>query len=264
MSSDRLRTQVQFEGIITNQTPENWNTLTKGYIKNFVFNSSHNVLLGEALMDDCLDFYYKGVISLNESIISIINKNFSWATVKIYYSVYYFLRCSLCCNNIGFVRKERDGYFFLNHLNESPQANGMPDHMAAISLFKRFFLNTDFLQSNNINDSNPYEWLRHQRENVNYRYRTFFEPDIPTIWETISQACDENGIDFWLKKYIADNIYSFLEDHAVLALPIRRLILTHSDLISNGFNQPIRADKKIKLNEMIANYSFLENFQPYY
>jgi hypothetical protein len=264
MSSDRLRTQIQFEDIISNNDRTVWQSLTKGQIKNFGFNPSHVVILNSALMDDCLDFYYKGVLSLNEGILAINKKNFSWATVKLYYSVYYLLRCSLCCHKIGFVRKERDGYFFENKNTEKPQANGKPDHMAAIDLFKKYFERTDFLQSNNINGTNPYEWLRHQRENINYRYRTFFEPDIPTIWETISQECDNDGLAFWIQKYIEDDIYPFLDDHAVLALPIRRLMLTHADLLAKNFRIVIKPDKEIKLNEIIRGDGYLSLLRPYY
>ena len=264
MSSDRLRTQIQFEGIVSGNDPLIWQSITKGQIKSFNFNPSHVVILESALMEDCLDFYYKGVLSLNEGILAINKKNFSWATVKIYYSVYYLLRSSLCCNKIGFVRKERDGYFFENKTTESPQANGKPDHMAAIDLFKKYFERTDFLQSNNINGSNPYEWLRHQRENINYRYRTFFEPDIPFIWETISQECDEDGLDFWIQKYISDDIYPFIDDHAVLALPIRRLMLTHADLIAKRFRIVIRPEKEVKLNKLMLEDKYLEHLKPYY
>ncbi|GAA4200763.1 hypothetical protein GCM10022289_13020 [Pedobacter jeongneungensis] len=264
MSSDRLRTQINFEHILSGNNEAVWLSLTKGQIKSFIFNATHVALFESAMLDDCLDFYYKGIISLNEGIIATNKKNFSWATVKLYYSVYYLLRCSLCCNRLGFVRKERDGYYFENNISHKPIALGKPDHMAAIDLFKNYFAATDFLQSNNINGTNPYEWLRHQRENINYRYRTFFEPDIPIMWETISQECDNGSLDFWIERYISDDIYSFLDDHAVLALPIRRLMLTHADLISKGFAITVKPEKLIKLNQFIAENDYLKRLRPYY
>jgi len=205
MSSEKLKTQTQFESILSGNDSAVWQTLTKGQVKRFVFTPSHVAILESALSNDSIDFYYKGLLSLYEGILSIKKKNFSWSTVKLYYSVYYFLRCSLCCNKIAFVRKERDGYFFENKVSESPKSNGRPDHIAAIDLIKQFFNATDFLQSNSINGANPYEWLRYQRENINYRYRTFFEPDIPMIWETISQSCENDGIDFWLYAVFSGN-----------------------------------------------------------
>jgi len=264
MSSEKLRTQLQFESVVSGNNPIAWQSLTKSQIKNFAFNASHIVIFESALSEDSLDFYYKGLLSLIEGIVSANHKNYSWATVKLYYSVYYFLRCSLCCNNIAFVRKERDGYFFENKLAETPKANGKPDHIAAIDLFKQFFSGTDFLQSNSINANNSYDWLRHQRENINYRYRTFFEPDIPAIWETISQESDDKGIDFWIQKYINEDIYSFLDDHAVIALPIRRLMLTHSDLVAHGYRTIVRPDKLVKLNDILRKEIYLTYLRNYF
>lgn len=264
MSSDRLRTQIKFEEILSGNNITVWQSLTKAQIKNFAFNNANRSVLQVALMEDCIDFYYKGILSLNEGIIAIETKNFSWATVKMYYSVYYLLRSSLCCNQIGFVRKERDAFNFDNNINGSPLANGKPDHMAAIDLFKKYFELTDFLQSNKINGANSYDWLRHQRENINYKYRTFFEPDVPVFWENVNQQCEEDGIEFWLRKYLDDDIYAFLDDHAVLALPLKRLLLTHKDLVTKGFIHIISPDKITKLNELIINHEYLRVLRSFY
>ena len=264
MSSDRLRTQLFFENILSGGNPNTWHSLTKGQIKNFEFTPTHVTIFEFALHDDLIDFYYKGILSLNEGIISSKHKNFSWATVKLYYATYYFLRASLCCKKIAFVRKERDGYHFNNIALDKPKANGKPDHMAAIDLFLQHFSATDFLQSNTINGMIPYEWLRQQRENVNYRHRTFFEPDISAIWDSISTEFDNDGMEFWIKKYIDDDIYAFLDDHAVLALPIRRLMLTHTDIKAAGYTTIVRADKLVKINSLIASDDYLKLLRPFY
>lgn len=263
MSSERLKTQVKFEDIVSGNDINVWSSLTKAQIKAFSLTAAHVSILDNSLRQDALDFYYKGLLSLYEGIIAVSNKGFSWATVKLYYSVYYFLRCSLCCHNIGFIRKERDAYHFENKLNASPIANGKPDHMAAIDLFKKYFFNTDFLQSNTLNNYNAYDWMRQQREHINYKNRTFFEPDIPPFWEAISVQCDSDGIDFWIRKYIEDDIYPFLEDNAVLAVPIRRLILTQSDLISKGHKWIVARDKEDNLSNHISMYGFLTHLKRY-
>lgn len=264
MSSERLRTQLQFENIIGGNDPLVWQNATKGQIKGFSFNPSHVVILESALSSDSLDFYYKGLLSLYEGLISLNKKNFSWATVKLYYSLYYFLRTSLCCKKIAFVRKEKDGYYFEAKPTKTPISNGRPaDHFAAIELFKQFFGATDFLQSNRIEGILPYDWMRHQRENVNYRHRTFFEPDTPNVWDVISQECDNDGLEFWIDKYLNEDIYAFLDDHAVLAIPLRRLKLTHSDLINQGFRIIVRLEKEEKLKELINENRFLTQLRPF-
>lgn len=212
------------------------------------------------------DFYYKGLLSLFESIVSVQEKLFSWATVKIYYSLFYLLRSSLCCKNIAFVRKERDAFYFQNSVGNSPiKVGGLykSDHRASIFLFTHFFKATDFLQSNSIQGKNPYEWVMQNRENVNYKYRTFYEPDILLMWDSISSSIDADGIDLWLHNYLNDNIYSFLEDHAIIALPLKRRILTNQDLINDGFTPLLETGKIQQLEEMINKYSFLRKFRSF-
>ena len=264
MSSDRLRAQLLFENILSGGNITKWQSLTKSQIKNFAFTPSHVIIFESALLAASLDFFYKGVLSINEGIISAKHKNFSWATVKLYYATYYFLRASLCCNKIAFVRKEKDGYHFENIPEDKPKRNSKPDHIAAVDLFKLHFSTSDFLQSNTINCINAYDWLRQQRENVNYKHRTFFEPDISNIWDSISTEFDNDGIEFWIRKYIDEDIYAFLDDHAIIALPIKRLILTHSDLRTTGCKTIISADKMTKLDSLISQDNFLKYLKPFY
>jgi hypothetical protein len=263
MSSERLRTQTQFEHILSGNDPAVWGSLTKGQIKAFQFNVANNAILESALIDDAIDFYYKGILSLYEALISSYEKSFSWATVKVYYSVFYFLRSSLCCKKVGFVRKSRDAYYFQNNLLESPKKLSSPDHKAAIELFVLFYGKSDFLQSNSINGTNPYEWLMKQRENVNYRYRTFYEPDVPSIWEVVAGNIESEGLEYWIKKYLDENIYAFLEDHAVVALPIKRLFLTHADMLNQNIRVLVKPEKQTKLLELSSKHSYLKILKPF-
>lgn len=267
MSSDRLRTQIQFESSLSAAAGIPWSKLTNSQVSTYSISATDKALYDSQLREDSIDFFYKGVRSLIESLISANQKWFSWSTVKIYYSVFYLLRSSLCSKNIAFIRKERDAYYFQNSIGNSPikvPGTYKTDHKGAIYLFKTFFNGTDFLQSNSINGENPYEWLMKNRENINYKFRTFYEPDIPLFWDSISSSFDTDGIQTWLDNYIKDDIYCFLEDHAIIALPIRRLILTYQDLKSSGISPPLHTAKFNDLENILKKESFLKSLKPYF
>ena len=266
MSSDRLRTQLQFENILGENDYSRWERLRDTEIKEFVLTAAHNIVLNTALINDSLDFYYKGIYSLYEAVIAVNRKSFSWATIKGYYSLFYFLRSSLCSNGIAFVRKGRDCYYFQNSLGDQPKkvsALHKSDHKAAIELSKIFNGRSDILQSNNIDSKNPYEWLMYQRENVNYKFRTFFEPGCPVFWSKINEGCDKEGINHWLQVYTKEIIYAFMDEHACLALPIQRLILTHKDICKNGIKPIMDVEKAERLLSIVSEYPFLGIFKDY-
>ena len=53
---------------------------------------------------DAIDFFYSGILSFAEGIDSIFLKRFSWATVKLYYSIYYLIRASMAANGYATLR----------------------------------------------------------------------------------------------------------------------------------------------------------------
>ena len=74
---------------------------------------------------------------------------------------------------------------------------------------------------------------------------------------------ESDGIEYWIEKYVKDDIYAFLEDHAVLALPTRRLILKHSDLINQNIRTVVKLDKENKLSALAKMSKCLEYLKTY-
>jgi hypothetical protein len=256
MSSERLKTQMLFQDILGDNDYQKFKKKKAPEIKNFSISRSHTILFQSTLRDDASDFYYKGIVSLSESLIATNFKRFSWATVKLYYSIFYFLRASLCLSDIGYVRKERDGYYFFNNAGNNFISIPSSDHVAAIELSIKYNSNTDIIQSNSIADHNPYKWLMKQRECVNYTNRTFYEPEFSDTWISISNAIDSDNLTYWITKYLNENLYSFLEDHAVLAMPLQVLSGTYKRFTLNDIS-PIKSEKMAHIQNLMQQNIFL-------
>lgn len=64
-------------------------------INNASVDQSDIVLYKDGITDDIKSFYYKSVLSYVEGLAAVSRKNYTWATIKLYYSFYFGLRCSL-------------------------------------------------------------------------------------------------------------------------------------------------------------------------
>lgn len=237
MNFERSKVQMAGEGLFNAFNIEEWNKIKSPELKNKVFTIEEAQRLKEALLLDSKGHYYKGMISLSEAIFSVSRSQYSWATIKLYYSVFYFLRASLACNGYGFLRKQRELFHFSAKENESfLVSRDSTDHKATILLFVKLFSLDDKLQTNKINDENPYKWLMDKREHINYKYNTFLEPGMPEFWEEIHEITKEDKLNKWINRYLHDKNYDycFLEEHACLSLPIKRMILTKKDMQNAG------------------------------
>ena len=136
--------------------------------------SQQEITLKSALIEDGKDLYYKGLLSLSEAIQSMYHRLFSWATVKAYYSIFYFLRSSLALRGYSLVRN-KSIYLLLIKSGISPvkksSHNYRNDHVSVINIYRDLYSNSDILQSNNIDGINPYEWMMEKRNQINYRQR---------------------------------------------------------------------------------------------
>ena len=64
-------------------------------IKNFAPDSFDINTYNSFINDDVKDYYYKAVLSFVEGIAAIRRNNLTWATVQLYYSIFYGVRCSI-------------------------------------------------------------------------------------------------------------------------------------------------------------------------
>lgn len=244
MSLNRYRAQQAFESFYGGLNTQQWKEV-KPDQKN-LSKSECSVLQGN-LNEDAKDLFYKGLVSIAEAISSIGHKRYSWATVKLYYSIFYFLRCSLACYGVIIIRCKKGIYYTKVREGETfTKVKERTDHKATIDIFNAIYGSGDILQSNFVNGKNPYDWLMGKREEVNYKDREFYEPLCPYFIEKINDHIKKDSLLKLVEKYINDKeyIYCFQEEDALLALPIKRLILTKEHMKSKGLINHLSEEKK--------------------
>ena len=102
---NRNRVQTKYERLIGITTPEELKDRKEDFKNHLLTESDVLTLLPEAKLD-ALDFFNNAVISLSEGIDAIYLRRFSWATVKLYYAIYYLLRASLAAKKYVLMRKQ--------------------------------------------------------------------------------------------------------------------------------------------------------------
>lgn len=251
-SFNRNRTQVLFESFFDSSTSTAWRNAR---LNTFAISILQANQIRQTLLEDAGDFYFKGTLSLCEAIFSLSNSLYSWATVKLYYSIFYFLRASLAIKGIALVRKERE-LFYLKSLPEQLciRARDRTDHKGTIFTFQDIFSASDILQSNQINGCMAYIWLMHRREQVNYKEREFHDPNCSDCWLGIDSDVKDGKLDDWISSYIDDSsyIFCFQEDHACLALPLKRMLLTKQDLVREGTEPMFSQQQQILLRKLLT------------
>ena len=254
MSSNPKRVQQRFESLFGGNNTNQWRQAKSSIVTSKQLSKSEATLFENDLKLDSLDLYFKGLLSLSEAINSINNHLYSWATIKLYYSVFYFLSCSLACYGIALVRRMRELYYVKAKYGELfHRTRDNTDHKGTIFLFQDLFNTTDKLQTNQITGENVYEWLMKRREEVNYKDREFHEPTEPDFWVEISRHVKSGKFEDLIETYINDNqfIYCFIDDHACLAMPIKRMQLTKMGLINNVTTNILTNDKKTCIEQLL-------------
>ena len=206
------------------------------------------------IKEDLKSLYYKSLLSYAEGLIAVKQNNLSWATVKLYYSVYYGLRCSLLCKNVVVARANRNLYFFkLDHGYQYQKPKDQTDHGGTIETYISLFSKTDYLCSNNIEDKNAYSWMKDCREIVNYKDAEFHDPDSTDMWNEVIAQIQSVGIKKTVKQYVEErDTYCFSPSTAVLAIPTNRIRSLAKELRNEGV-YPLSDERKEWIRSIISD-----------
>ena len=256
ISFNRHRAQLRCESIFNCTTPEQWKSAD---FKSLQLNSSQAVLLSADLKEDAKDLYFKGLLSFFEGINSVNSKLFSWATIKVYYSLYYFLRSAMAANDVALIR-HKSLYHLRAIVGAQPVSKGNKkynsDHSGTINYYTDLF-SSDILLSQQIDSINAYEWLMNRREQVNYRERTFNEPNHSTFWDYIADQVDKGNLEHLIKDYYMDKyILCFQEENAILAIPFKSALLTRNKLFAEKIDLSITEDRKNLLTNLLPTKTY--------
>lgn len=245
---DRSRLQVEYEQIIGISSIEQL-TLQKDVFKNHILTNDDVFVLSEALKNDALDYFYNGILTFAEGIDSIYENRFSWATVKLYYSIFYLIKASMASKNIGLLRnksmfrlKLRVGEKVYNTNNKKYNTT----HEGTISHYKDLFSTSDKLLTNNIENQDAYAWMQNMREIVNYRQVAFKDPGYLPIWDKFFEASQEGTLNTLLQTLQDDDPYTycFQEEFAIVGIPVKRLIQTIEDFGNADLLRLITTERK--------------------
>lgn len=235
----------------------------RSILEDHVFISQEISDLNEFIQEDAKDYFFNGCVSLLEGINSLFENRFSWATIKLYYAVFYFLRSSLACNKYSIIRVSGNHYYL--HLVDDEKVNKLErtnTHQSVIQCYKTIYSNSDPLLSNNIdldgNDLNSYDWLEEIRNITNYKQTAFLDPDSLNIWDYFSEEEDKNNL---LEQIIKDNTFSFCfqYEYAAISIPIERLKATRNDFKVSRYTNLLSEERKNylktlpKIDESIKN-----------
>ena len=234
MNFNRFRTQLKCESFLNCRTLEDWARERKAF-EAFTLTRTYAKELVACLEEDSNDLYFKGILTLSEALYAINKNLFSWAVVRLYYSIFYFLRCSLATKHYAIIRN-KSLYLLKAKEGEKPQKKTSKryrnDHLGVINIYRDLYEKIDKLQSNTINGQNPYLWLMERRNQVNYREREFHDPGCSEFMNLIAYSVANNKMDSLITTHMEDEdyIFCFQDDHACLALPLKRALLTKIDM----------------------------------
>jgi hypothetical protein len=257
MNFDRFRVQSNVELQVGCRDLINWSSY-KQQFESYEINFAREKSLLPYLMLDAADIYYNGLFSLLDAIRNISEGKHSWSVIKLYYSIFYFLRCSLATRKYAFVKnngiytiKIQPGELPIRRdigKHQGERVSG--DHKTTIKTYIDLVGQDDILQTNTIDGTLVYYWLMELRNQVNYRERSFHEPyekHFP------NEVFDKAKISSMISTYVDDDSYSFcfLPDHCCLATPIKVALHTRRDLSNFVDFEPIIKDKQQVLNSLI-------------
>jgi hypothetical protein len=175
-------------------------------------------LLARALNDEAQDCFQSSTVSFVDALRSIQSGFLSWATVKLYYAVFYALRSRLalagdCIYYVGSgprVLAARAGASTANLRGTT--------HKAVLNRFRQNYPG-DYFLSQQIEGCSPLDWFTERREETNYTLSRFCEPNTPNYFK-FARATTTRKM---LNAYAADDIYVFDEQHAMVAFPFKLL-----------------------------------------
>ena len=209
------------------------------------------------LADEIGPYYYKALLSYMESIIALENKLFSWATVRLYYSVFYSIKAYLACKDIAILRAERKLFYVKAKENETiKRCADTTDHKGTILTLAKLYRNNDMLLSNNIDNMDVYQWMMKKREEVNYKDIDFHDPNAPDFWGKLNNEIEQQGIKDIVDKMVNDNwLYCFQDEYAVLGIPTKRIVLTVDEIHRQGKQLYIPEDKMQLIDSLSSSLS---------
>lgn len=247
MSFDRYRAQTLCESIFGCADFEQFFNTPHTTIETFTLDKNGAFALSNTLKDDAKDLYFKGCQSLTESLSNFSNKQYSWAVIKAYYSIFYMIKADFALRDYALIR-HKCIYYLQAQEGSNPTTKGRThknrsdysgDHKSALNYYKDLFSNSDILLSQEIEGLNAYQWVMKKREQVNYQERDFKEPNRPVFLDYINSRINAGEFLKLIDELYNDTalVLTFQPEFAPVAIPLRRAILTKKNFNDHGIQE---------------------------
>ena len=149
MSIKKSGSQLYFEGMFTGSSGIPFRQIPKTQYEQTILTRQQAEDIKNLLADEVAPYYYKALLSYMESITALESKLFSWATVKLYYSVFYAIKAYLACKDIAILRAERKLFYVKAKENETiRRCADTTDHKGTILTLEKLYKNSDMLLVN--------------------------------------------------------------------------------------------------------------------
>ncbi|NOT05541.1 MAG: hypothetical protein HOP27_13170 [Anaerolineales bacterium] len=212
-------------------------------ITDYVFDPISASAMQTCLLTDASDYIYSASVSIADAINGVRRGLLSWATVKLYYSVYYACKGILAVNSVGIIYLNRKPYIVTAISGTKIAKKNGQTHKVVLNEFHNRNIDRGLL-SQEIELQSPLFWLMEKRETANYKNSRFWEPDPPDHFKKILDV----GIRKAVNAYVTDfDLYAFDPEHAILAYPIKSLVIAY-DLLKSKGGQWSDDDKKYVAN----------------
>ncbi|ATJ81235.1 hypothetical protein ACFPTY_18635 [Halomonas beimenensis] len=223
--------------------------------------------LAHLLIDDASDYFGSGVVSLCDAISSLEAKSWSWASVKLYYSVFYFARSYLATDGLLFTHLNGRSYWM--RAMRGAVLKGFPSkraissesgkekkklsgtHGSVLYMLEHNFSHTALVDQE-IDGVYPTQWMMDQREYFNYKKCGFSDPEPPAV---LQKVCDL-GVRKAVSAYLEDDYFSLDRDHALLAYPIKFFKETYAQVSgSRSFDVTFFDERKTMMRRLAKDSS---------
>ena len=205
---------------------------SKTAVRSRVLTQVEAAALSNGLQSDAADFYYSGWVTFLDALHGVEKGFYTWATVKLYYSVFYALRAALAHDDVCAFHVGASSYTVVAQAGSLPlSCTDRGTHGTVLRTFQR--RNPGHaLVSQQIDLEDAVDWLMHKREAANYARGRFSEPECSSELAQVAR----NGLRKTLNAYVADTSFSYVfdPDHAMVAYPLRALQLVGTVLAARG------------------------------
>lgn len=178
----------------------------------------------KSLLKDSDDYSRSAVISFADALHAMARGFYSWSIVKLYYSSFYSCRSCLALDGWGCYYVKEKPFRIRAAIGESAVKWERNSHKAIFQLYAERYP-SDALVQQRVDLYDPLQWLRRLRESINYNDSRFCEPETHISLAMLQISSPGRLMD----QYIRDvsHTYTFLKDHAAMALPAQCLVRMH-------------------------------------